>query len=138
MNLDIPAKMIVYFDAETCASCALSRIWEWDEVSHITLTSNGKFQTLFIFTPKQKDLQTVKRIFQGMNMENRLVYIDSLQNFISNNPIIPEDALFHTFLLDRENRIVLVGNLVHNEKLWELYEHTIDQLIENGGTLKKE
>lgn len=76
MNLDIPAKMIVYFDAETCASCALSRIWEWDEVSHITQSSNGKFQTLFIFTPKQKDLQTVKRIFQGMHMENRLVYVD--------------------------------------------------------------
>lgn len=54
INLNIPAKMVVYFDAETCASCALSRIWEWDEVSHITQASNGKYQTLFIFTPKQR------------------------------------------------------------------------------------
>lgn len=138
VNLDIPAKMVVYFDAETCASCALSRIWEWDEVSHVTQASNGKYQTLFIFTPKQKDLQTVKRVFQGMHMENKLVYVDDRQYFITNNPTIPEDAMFHTFLLDRENRIVLVGNPVHNEKLWELYKNTINQLIKDGGLLKNE
>lgn len=138
INLDIPAKMLVYFDAETCASCALSRIWEWDEVSHITQASNGKYQTLFIFTPKQKDLSTVKRVFQGIHMENKLVYIDDRQDFITNNPTIPEDAMFHTFLLDRKNKIVLVGNPVHNEKLWELYKKTIDQLIKNEGTLKSE
>ena len=89
INLNIPAKMVVYFDAETCASCALSRIWEWDEVSHITQTNNGKYQTLFIFTPKQKDLSAVKRVFQGMHMENKLVYIDDRQDFITNNPTIP-------------------------------------------------
>lgn len=138
INLNIPAKMVVYFDAETCASCALSRIWEWDEVSHITQASNGKYQTLFIFTPKQKDLSTVKRVFQGMHMENKLVYIDDRQDFITNNPTIPEDAMFHTFLLDRKNKIVLVGNPVHNEKLWELYKNTIDQLIKNEGVLKRE
>ena len=138
INLNIPAKMVVYFDAETCASCALSRIWEWDEVSHITQASNGKYQTLFIFTPKQKDLSTVKRVFQGMHMENKLVYIDDRQDFITNNPTIPEDAMFHTFLLDRKNKIVLVGNPVHNEKLWELYKNTIDQLIKNEGVLNRE
>lgn len=138
INLNIPAKMVVYFDAETCASCALSRIWEWDEVSHITQANNGKYQTLFIFTPKQKDLSTVKRVFQGMHMENKLVYIDDRQDFITNNPTIPEDAMFHTFLLDRKNKIVLVGNPVHNEKLWELYKNTIDQLIKNEGVLNRE
>ena len=138
INLDIPVKMVVYFDAETCASCALSRIWEWDEVSHITQASNGQYQTLFIFTPKQNDLQTVKRVFQGMHMENKLVYVDGRQEFITNNPTIPEDAMFHTFLLDRKNRIVLVGNPVRNEKLWDLYKSTIDQLIRNEGALKPE
>lgn len=46
VNLNIPAKMVVYFDAETCASCALSRIWEWDDVSLLTQNSSGKFQVL--------------------------------------------------------------------------------------------
>lgn len=137
-NLDIPAKMIVYFDAETCASCALSRIWEWDEVSHITQTSCGKYQTLFIFTPNPKDLQSVKQVFKGMHMENKLVYLDEQNDFITSNPTIPKDAMFHTFLLDRDNKIVLVGNPVYNEKLWGLYKNTISQLIENEGTLKKE
>ena len=71
-------------------------------------------------------------------MENKLVYVDDRQYFITNNPTIPEDAMFHTFLLDRENRIVLVGNPVHNEKLWELYKNTINQLIKDGGLLKNE
>lgn len=138
LNWDIPAKMVMYFDAEICASCAIAHIEEWNKIKHITETKKNKFRTLFIFAPKQKDIQTIKQVFQVIHLENKLVYIDDRQNFITNNPTIPEDAMFHTFLLDRKNKIVLVGNPVHNEKLWELYKNTIDQLIKNEGVLNRE
>lgn len=136
VNLNIPAKMVVYFDAETCASCALSRIWEWDDVSLLTQNSSGKFQVLFIFTPKQDDVKVVKQAFRKMRMENKLVYIDDRQYFTTKDPNIPKEPLYHTFLLNRENKIVLVGNPVYNDKLWNLYKTLISQLMENEERLQ--
>ena len=128
--------MVVYFDAETCASCALSRIWEWDDMSLLTQNSSGKFQVLFIFTPKQDDVKVVKQAFRKMRMENKLVYIDDRQYFTTKNPNIPKEPLYHTFLLNRENKIVLVGNPVYNDKLWNLYKTLISQLMENDERLQ--
>lgn len=41
---------------------------------------------------------------------------------------LPLDNRLHAFLLDKDNKIVLVGNPVGNDKLWELYKHQIREL----------
>ena len=128
-DLKAVAKMVVYFDAETCASCALSRIWKWDEMSKITERSDGRFQTVFIFTPEKDDVSMVERIVSRMNMERRIVYVDRNSSFRTNNPFIPEEPLFHTFLVNQKNNIVLVGDPTSSAELWKLYEETINGLI---------
>ncbi|WP_256620806.1 hypothetical protein [Rikenella microfusus] len=40
-------------------------------------------------------------------------------------------------MLDKDNRVVLVGSPIGNPKMWELYKSTIDRLVENGGILPK-
>jgi len=37
------------------------------------------------------------------------------------NPHLPKDERFHTFLLDENNKVILVGYPVNNPKLKELY-----------------
>ena len=37
---------------------------------------------------------------------------------------------FNTFLLDKENRVVLVGSPANNDKLWELYKQQIRKLMD--------
>ena len=37
------------------------------------------------------------------------------------NKAIPADALFHTLLLDGQNRIVVVGSPLFNNKMWKIY-----------------
>lgn len=63
VNLNIPAKMVVYFDAETCASCALSRIWEWDDghFSRKIVAVNFKFY-LFLL-PNKMMLRSSNKLF---------------------------------------------------------------------------
>jgi hypothetical protein len=52
------------------------------------------------------------------------------------NPHIPTDERLHTFLLDRDGKVVLVGDPANNSELWELYKKTITELVENnGGTI---
>ncbi len=62
---------------------------------------------------------------------------DSSRLFLTTNPI-PSDYRFHTFLLDKDNRVVLVGSPIGNPKMWELYKSTIARLAAHGGTLPDE
>ena len=65
------------------------------------------------------------------------VLLDTAGIFERSNPQLPENPVFHTFLLDRDNRVVLVGSPLGNPKMWELYKSTIDRLVANGGILPK-
>lgn len=61
--------------------------------------------------------------------------IDPDRLFLRKNKLKLDDKIFHTFLLDRENRVVLVGSPIGNPRMWELYKTTIARLVENGGVL---
>ncbi len=63
------------------------------------------------------------------------VFLDTAGVFERSNPGLPANPVFHTFLLDRENRVVLVGSPIGNAKMWDLYKSTIARLVANGGTL---
>ena len=45
------------------------------------------------------------------------VHVDTAGVFIRENPHIPREAVYHTFLLDKDNRVVLVGNPSRSEKI---------------------
>ena len=129
--LNAAAKMVVLFDSTTCASCELAHLWEWDEVSSISDETQNKFTTVFIFSPGKKDIISVKRSLENIQSNKIRAIIDEDQEFIRLNPFIPKENTFHTFLLDSENNILLVGNPVKNDKLWNLYKSTIKTTIDN-------
>lgn len=61
--------------------------------------------------------------------------IDENGLFPAANPHIPADSRFHTFLLDKNGKVILIGDPVNNPPLWELYKSTITTLIENDGVM---
>ncbi len=63
---------------------------------------------------------------------------DSAMVFVRSNPAVPDNSDYHTFLLDRDNRVVLVGSPVGNPKMWELYKSTIARLGEGAGIMPEE
>ncbi len=64
--------------------------------------------------------------------------LDPKGTFVDTNELLVGSKTMHTFLLDRENRVVLVGSPIGNPKMWELYKSTIAKLVENDGTLPTE
>ena len=47
------------------------------------------------------------------------VFINKINNF-------PEQIEYQTFLLNQDNRVLIIGNPIKNEKLWNLYLRTIN------------
>ena len=83
----------------------------------------------------KKDVEYIY-IFQGENpvfLYNRIkdagvrgsIFIDTCNAFISANPQIPDNELFHTFVINKEGKVLMVGNPFQNEKMEALFKKVI-------------
>lgn len=110
-------KVVTYIDSVGCTSCKL-QLPRWKElVKEVDSLTGGSVPFLFYFHPKDmKELRYLTRrdgfeypvCFDGKDELNRL------NRF-------PADITFQTFLLDKDNKVVAIGNPVLNPKIRELY-----------------
>lgn len=120
INYQIPDssyKIVIYVDSIGCISCKL-QLNKWKEfITYIDSLSNKKVSFLFIFQPQDQDL--IRYALKSDNFKLP-VYIDTNKEFASLNHI-PRDRNFQTFLTDRNNRIISIGNPVQNPQIRDLY-----------------
>lgn len=110
-------KIITYVDSLGCVSCKL-HLPEWKKfIQIVDSLQPGTVQFLFFFSPKKK--KDIHRIL----LENRFKYPVCIDEKDSINILnhFPSNINFQTFLLDRDNKVVVVGNPIHNLKVKELY-----------------
>ena len=78
--------------------------------------------------PLEKDLEEF--YFTMRTMAPLLpVHVDTAGIFIRENPHIPREAVYHTFLLDKDNRVVLVGNPSRSEKIKEMFWQIVEEKL---------
>ncbi|MBQ4621470.1 MAG: DUF1573 domain-containing protein [Bacteroidaceae bacterium] len=122
MDMYAPAhKVLVYVDSTGCTSCRL-QLHEWKKfIAEVDSATDGRVPFLFFLSPKSVEeahFITRRDDFTYpicVDMQNRL---DSLNRF-------PEEDMFHTFLLDGENRVAVIGNPIHNRSVRNLYMKTL-------------
>ena len=119
-------KLVVFIDSTECSSCALENMHEWDSYVHLSDSLKNKFNIDFIISPKPTEVELAKIKILAENFKHA-IYIDAQNAFQKANPIIPTDKMYHTFLLDKENKIILVGNPIHNKKIHQLLIDYIKQ-----------
>lgn len=114
-------KILVYVDSTGCIGCKMQlEIWEWF-IKDLDSISNGEIPVGFFIHPEEKgdmqDLLKDKKFAYPvcLDLEDELWKLNQFQNHI----------MLQTFLLDKENRVIAVGNPVHNLKIWELYMEMI-------------
>ena len=137
----ISARMIVYYDSATCATCMLKRIGEWKGVFPESVAgqaeSDSGFDMLFIFEPRKAD--SVRYLHEIGRAELPYTVISDFNGeFRNHNPNLSGDRRLHTFLLDGNGRVVLAGNPMENVLLREAYQQYIGFLTANGGEVSEE
>lgn len=134
-----PARMIIYYDSLLCGSCHVNKLWEWSDVVTHSTALRGKFKPIFIFSPAKGKVNEVRVSLRSyQDILDWPVYLDGEGLFPGKNSELPANHNMHTFLLDKNNKPVLVGNPVGNEKLWNLYKDSIRKLIDNDGLMPEE
>jgi len=116
-------KILLYVDSAGCTGCRL-KLSEWKQlISEADALFPGKMDFLFFYQPKQRDL---RELALQMNMADfpYPVFLD-MDNQIDRANRFPSDPSFQCFLLDRDNKVVLIGNPAVNPQIWELYKEQI-------------
>lgn len=122
LSADARLTLIVYADSSECTQCYLSQMEHWRKYTELERTSNGLWRVIFIIEGKYSEIPKV----DGMVGLKHPIYFDQEFSFRHFNPQIPPEHIFHTFLLDDDNKIILVGNPLRNERI----ESMLDSIIE--------
>jgi len=129
-QIHFPYKIVVYTDSTECSSCLISSLDQWNPLLDKLENYGGKVGLYFIFNPAHKDMDAVKYSVKAMNASG-LLYMDTLDLFLHRNAFIPKDAAMHTFLLDDNNKILLVGNPLYNKEIENLLWKVLDKRIKD-------
>lgn len=110
-------RVLSHVDSTGCVNCRLG-LDQWKKlINEVDSLVNGKVQFLFFFSPKQWDDAFYSIQVNDFDYPVCIDLKDSLG--ILNN--FPKDDAFNTFLLDKDNRMIAIGNPIHNPKIKELY-----------------
>lgn len=111
-------QILVYMDSTECTPCYASHYGEWESV----LKECRKYTpsiTLSIIIESKDISKNVKEKFMASDFD-KTIFIDKTGVFRKKNPVFPESNIMHVLLLDKNNKVVLVGNPLNNEKIKEL------------------
>ena len=114
-------KVVTYIDSVGCTSCKL-QLPRWKQlVEEVDSLTNGSVPFLFYFHPKDiKELRFLTR----REAFTYPVCFDEKDDFNRLNRF-PGEMMFQTFLLDKEDRVVALGNPILSPKVKELYLNLI-------------
>lgn len=110
-------KILSYVDSLGCTSCKL-QLPKWKVlIGELDSITNGNVDVLFFMHPK--DRKEIEYILRRDHFDYP-VCIDEADSLNKLNHF-PTDERFQTFLLDKNNKVLAIGNPVHNPKVKALY-----------------
>ena len=118
---DAEYKVVSYFDSLGCISCKLQLdLWS-DFIQTMDSTTQGKVAFALFFHPK--DLNELKRITRKFQFDYPVCFDENDKfnalNGFSRNPY------FQTFLLNKENKVIAMGNPILTPSVKDLYLHIV-------------
>ncbi len=116
-------KIVSYVDTSNCAPCSL-RLYDWKIFMNEIHKKNQDVNFIFILHLKDYD-EYVK--LQIKNKFTNPVFYDPTNLFYKENKL-PQNTIFHTFLIDDTNKVIAIGDPISNFEIRELYTQLIDSL----------
>lgn len=113
--------IVSYIDSIGCTNCKL-RLPVWEAfINQLYSICPGKVSTFLFLHPK--DRKELVHIL-ARDKFSYPICIDEKDSFNKLNQF-PTDMTFQTFLLDENNKVLAIGNPIHNPKIRELYLNII-------------
>ncbi len=113
-------KIFTYIDTLGCTACKFGAM-EWKQlIREIDTLSNN---VAFLFYAHLKDYEEFETYLK-INKFNYPVFYD-YQGECNKKNQLPKHVFYQTFLLDENNKVLLIGKPKPDTKLWDLYKKII-------------
>ena len=113
--------IVTYADSIGCMGCKLKLpVWK-DFISYLDSVSDHTVKVIFILHPRDKKEMVHLLEYNDFSYP---VYLDIKGSFDKINKI-PSNLAFQTFLLDNRNKVIAIGNPIHNPNVRTLYLNLI-------------
>lgn len=124
-NLSIKAnvKIITYIDGQ-CHECT-NAFNQWKEL--IKIAQKNRKLNIFFYV-KTNNINEFKKYYYPNKLHNYPIIIVKNNDILKTNNLIKFDDP-KTFLLDKDNKVILVGNPIHGSKLMKLYKQEIHKRL---------
>lgn len=116
--LDNKMKFVMYIPSETCSTCHISKLYLADTLFNIIPSSS--LVPVIIIQPAIEQRDSIMLAIRN-NWFEFPIFEDKTRPFMIENSNIPNDNLFYSFLLDKENQIIMIGDPTRNSKVMDLY-----------------
>jgi hypothetical protein len=114
-------KILMYVDSAGCSDCRL-KLFEWRQLmAEADSLFQGKVGFLLFFQPKI--VRKMAFLFARDRFDEP-VFMD-INGSINRLNRFPKAMEYQCFLLDRDNRVLMMGNPVLNMQIWKLYKSQI-------------
>ena len=118
---DADYKVVTYIDSVGCTSCKL-QLPRWKELmAEVDSLTDGNVSFLFYFHPK--DVRELRYLTRRDGFTYPVCF--DKEDELNRLNRFPTDMLFQTFLLDKDNKVVAMGNPVLNPNIKNLYIEVI-------------
>ncbi len=121
-------KYVHYVDSASCSTCILSKIAANELLFRMEKLSNNEFYNIFIINPDNIAKKRLETDFHNKSIPPT-IFVDSANVFTEVNPNIPSESMCHTFLLDENNKVILVGSLLGNEKIGDMLQSVVEKKL---------
>lgn len=123
-------KLVFYIDSTECTSCVVTNLGYFNQLDSL-LENETIFETVVILSPPsgaRKSLIDDLKVFPP----KRTVYIDQSGSFAHNNPFIPDDPIYHAFLLDLDNHPIFIGNPISGTQIKSAFIEVLKSINKNN------
>ena len=108
-----------------CHSC-IADLKKWDEFYQFIKEKDNVTVLFYLYT---SDLKFFRKSLYKKEIHKYPFIVDRNNRYLDNNDLPFKNKMYQTFLLDSNNRVILVGNPVYNDNLMKLYKEEINKRV---------
>ena len=117
-------RLVHYMESNNCTECTSMEIKNMDECIELC-GYIADVQPVFILRIYSDEKNNALDKIYRQRIKGVLL-VDTCNAFLSANPHIPDNELYHTFVIDNDGKVLMVGNPFQNEKMAALFKKVID------------
>lgn len=117
-NISKDFKFVTYIDG-SCGIC-IDEMLEWKSIVY-----QDSACVEFIFYFYAENIETYNILIEKCLDFDYPIIFDEKKKFLEENQLDEKDKIFTSLLLDKENKVLMVGNPIRNEEILKLYNKII-------------